>query len=288
MLKHSKNIIHLPSPAKLNLFLHILNQRKDGYHNIQTLFQFIELQDKISFKLRNDAQIKLNTEFKSIPNNENLIIKACKILLPYRKQPHQGIDIWIEKKIPMGSGLGGASSNAATTLLALNYLWDLKLEEHVLLELALNLGADVPVFIFGKTSFGEKLGQVLTPVTLSEQWYIILKPSISISTKKIFSSSFLTRNSQPIKVCDILNSTNKNDCLVAVEEEYPEIKKIRSDLSDIFNLKLTGTGSCLFEGFSNYYKADRMRKNISDKYNAVISKGVNISPLHQALKKLEI
>ena len=194
-----KEALVLPSPAKLNLMLHILGRRADGYHELQTLFQFLDYGDEMTFAVRDDGVIFLHTEFAGVAHDDNLIVKAAKKLQQQSNSP-LGIDIWIKKILPMGGGIGGGSSNAATTLLGLNHLWQLNWTEDQLAALGLSLGADVPVFVRGHAAFAEGVGEILTPVEPEEPWYVVLVPQVSVSTAEIFSDPLLTRDSLPIKV----------------------------------------------------------------------------------------
>jgi len=230
----------LPSPAKLNLMLHILGRREDGYHELQTLFQFLDYGDEITFALRDDGVIQLNTEFEGVPHDSNLIVKAAK-KLQEQSGCALGIDIWIDKVLPMGGGIGGGSSNAATTLLGLNHLWQLGWNEDRLAALGLTLGADVPVFVRGHAAFAEGVGEKLTPVEPEEPWYVVLVPQVSVSTAEIFSDPLLTRNTPPIKVRPVPEGNSRNDCLPVVARRYPEVRNALNLLGKFTEAQLTGT-----------------------------------------------
>lgn len=186
------------APAKINLFLHVIGRRSDGYHLLQTVFRLLDFSDQLGFEIRKDDVIKLNKLIAGIPEENDLCVRAAK-LLQQKSGTKQGVEIFLTKRIPMGGGLGGGSSDAATTLMALNQLWGIGLNREKLIELGLQLGADVPVFIFGESAFAEGIGEKLVPITLPSTWYLVLTPSVQISTAEIFSSKELTRNTIPIK-----------------------------------------------------------------------------------------
>ena len=196
------------APAKLNLFLHVVGRRQDGYHLLQTVFRFIDFSDNLSFRLRTDDIIKLHNPTAGIPEEKDLCVRAAK-LLKQATRTKQGIDIFLQKRIPMGGGLGGGSWDAATTLLALNHLWKANLSRQQLLELGLKLGADVPVFIFGENAFAEGIGEKLTCIKLPPAWYVVLVPPVQVSTAEIFTSKELTRNTIPIKLPHLSEYTGK-------------------------------------------------------------------------------
>lgn len=192
------NKLTLPAPAKLNLWLHITGRRADGYHELETVFQFLEHGDELSFALREDGQIRLQTEMEGVPHDSNLIVRAARLLQAQSGTP-LGADIWLHKVLPMGGGIGGGSSDAATTLLALAHLWQLDWDEDRLASLGLSLGADVPVFVRGHAAFAQGVGEQLTPVDPEEPWYVVLVPQVSVSTAEIFSHPELTRDSLPLR-----------------------------------------------------------------------------------------
>jgi len=211
----SQPLLTLPAPAKLNLMLHILGRRPDGYHELQTIFQFLDYGDELSFALREDGEVRLQTEIEGVPHDSNLIVKAARALKE-QSGCERGVDIWLKKVLPMGGGIGGGSSDAATTLLGLNHLWQLGWDEDRLAALGLKLGADVPVFVRGHAAFAEGVGEILTPVTPEEPWYVVLVPQVSVSTAEIFSDPLLTRDTPPIKVRPVPKGNSRNDCLPVV------------------------------------------------------------------------
>ena len=280
-----KNPLTLPSPAKLNLMLHILGRREDGYHELQTLFQFLDYGDEMTFSVRDDAKICLHTEFPGVPHDQNLIVRAAKLLQQHAACP-LGIDIQIKKVLPMGGGIGGGSSNAATTLLALNHLWQLDWDEDRLAALGLSLGADVPVFVRGHAAFAEGVGEILSPEYPEEPWYVVLVPQVSVSTAEIFSHPLLTRNSLPIKVRPVPKGNSRNDCEAVVTELYPDVRKALNLLGKYTEAKLTGTGSCIFGAFPNEADADKVLHLLTETLTGFVAKGSNVSMLHRTLQNL--
>lgn len=280
-----QTILSLAAPAKLNLMLHITGQRADGYHNLQTLFQFLDYADTLHFKLRTDGVIQLHTAMTGVEHEKNLIVRAAK-LLQKQAQTTLGADIWIDKILPMGGGIGGGSSNAATTLLGLNQLWGTEQSLNNLAQLGLTLGADVPVFIHGKACFAEGIGEILYPIDLKEPWFIVGIPPVSISTAEIFSDKELTRNSPLINMRTVPEQGGRNDCQPVVEKHYPQVRKALNLLNKYCEAKLTGTGSCVFGSFPNQEKAAKVAHLLSESLPCFVAKGANISLLHQQLQNL--
>lgn len=272
----------LPAPAKLNLFLHILGKRTDGYHNLQTIFQFLDYADKLAFNCRKDGKIKLHTIFENLPHNDNLIIKAANLLKNYTNSP-LGVDIWIDKKLPMGGGIGGGSSNAATTLLALNQLWQLNCDLSTLAKLGLQLGADVPVFVQGKAAFAEGVGEQLSPITPAERWFLVAIPKVAISTATIFKDPLLPRNTPAITYQQALTIEGHNDCQAVVLSHYPAVQDAFLIMNKLAPTKLTGTGACLFASFATKQQALTAQQQLIKSIDCFIAKGINFSPLHQKL-----
>ncbi len=239
-------MIRVPSPAKLNLFLHITGRREDGYHELQSIFQLIDLYDWLEFEVNDSADIHIQG-LNSVDLEQNLIYKATQILKPYAKQA-TGLNIAIEKHIPMGAGLGGGSSNAATTLIVVNQLWQCSLEIDQLAELGLQLGADVPIFVHGRNAWAEGIGERLTFIDLAPKQYIVLKPDCFISTQLLFSQKTLTRNSKPTKFCgyQIKPSDFGNNFEPVARSLYPEVDEAMRYLDQFGQAKLTGTGACVF------------------------------------------
>ncbi|WP_313465091.1 4-(cytidine 5'-diphospho)-2-C-methyl-D-erythritol kinase [Pseudomonas nitroreducens] len=273
----------LPAPAKLNLFLHITGRRADGYHELQTLFQFLDHGDELQFAAREDGEIRLNTEIAGVPHESNLIVKAAR-RLQEQSGTTLGADIWLDKRLPMGGGIGGGSSDAATTLLALNHLWSLGWDEDRLATLGLGLGADVPVFVRGRAAFAEGVGEQLTPVELEEPWFLVVVPQVFVSTAEVFSDPELTRDTPPIKVRSLLGVDGHNDCQPAVEKRYPDVRNALIQLGKFTEARLTGTGACVFGSFPNKGDADKVRRQLPATLPSFVAQGRNISMLHRKLQ----
>lgn len=237
-----------PAPAKLNLFLHVIGQRSDGYHLLQSAFQLIDHADVLHFSVRNDTTIMRANELVGVPAETDLVVRAAKLLQQHTGS-QLGAEITLEKKLPMGGGLGGGSSDAATTLIALNYLWKTELSRQELMKLGLQLGADVPFFLFGQNAFAEGVGERLFPLATPDCWYVVIEPGVSAPTQAIFSSKALTRNSPSITVTDFQRYPNgswKNDLQDVAVKLFPEILAALNWLSQYGNAKMTGSGSCVF------------------------------------------
>jgi 4-diphosphocytidyl-2-C-methyl-D-erythritol kinase len=278
-----------PAPAKLNLFLHIIGRRPDRYHELQTVFQLTDYCDELAFTLRRDSQINCtclslfnSTTEAIIPDEANLAIKAARLLQAKTKnQP--GVDILIKKRIPIGGGLGGGSSNAATTLVVLNHLWNTGLRLHELLSLGATLGADIPVFIGGESSWAEGIGEKLQTLQLPEKWFMVMVPRLSISTKKIFSHPQLTYNTTRIKIQAFLNGslTTRNDFEPIVRQDYPVIEEALSFLNHYAPARLSGTGACVFAAFDTKTEAEVVLEKIKAPYQGFVCKGLTTSPLRK-------
>ncbi|WP_333495001.1 4-(cytidine 5'-diphospho)-2-C-methyl-D-erythritol kinase [Kluyvera sp. CHPC 1.251] len=277
-----------PSPAKLNLFLYITGQRADGYHTLQTLFQFLDYGDTLTIVPRQDGQLRLLTPVDGVPNEENLIIRAARLLMKtaadtQRLADGSGADISIEKRLPMGGGLGGGSSNAATVLVALNHLWQCGLSEDELAVIGLTLGADVPVFVRGHAAFAEGVGEVLTPVEIPEKWYLVAHPGVSIPTPVIFRDPELPRNTPVRSIETLLNCEFGNDCEVIARKRFREVDDVLSWLLEYAPSRLTGTGACVFAEFDTELAARQVLEQAPEWLQGFVAKGVNLSPLKQAL-----
>ena len=239
------------APAKLNLFLHVVGRRSDGYHLLQTVFRFLDFSDQVSLTIRDDNKIQLNTPILGVPAEKNLCVQAAR-LLQKESGTSLGVEISLKKRIPMGGGLGGGSSDAATTLLALNRLWDLNWSREELMELGLNLGADVPVFIFGENAFAEGIGEKLKPIKLLPAWYLVLTPPVHVSTADIFASKELTRNTIPVKIPPFSVGLGHNDLEAAVCLAYPQVARHLEWLRQLNRTTMaamTGSGACVFAEF---------------------------------------
>ncbi|MFJ4348319.1 4-(cytidine 5'-diphospho)-2-C-methyl-D-erythritol kinase [Pseudomonas sp. NPDC089401] len=275
----------LPAPAKLNLWLHIIGRRPDGYHELETVFQFLDHGDELSFAVREDGVIRLHTEIAAVPHDSNLIVRAARKLQEQSGTP-LGADIWLTKVLPMGGGIGGGSSDAATTLLALAHLWQLDWDEDRLAALGLSLGADVPVFVRGHAAFAQGVGEQLTPVDPEEPWYVVLVPQVSVSTVEIFSHPLLTRDSLPLKMRPVPKGNSRNDCQPVVEQNYPEVRNALNSLGKFTEARLTGTGSCVFGAFPSKAEADKVLALLSATQTGFVAKGSNVSMLHRKLQSL--
>ncbi|MFS0828765.1 4-(cytidine 5'-diphospho)-2-C-methyl-D-erythritol kinase [Pseudomonas phoenicis] len=278
-------MLTLPAPAKLNLFLHILGRRDDGYHLLETVFQFLDHGDTLRFAVREDGQIHLHADLATVPHDSNLIVRAAR-QLQQRAGCILGADIWLDKVLPMGGGIGGGSSDAATTLLGLNHLWQLGWSHDRLADLGLGLGADVPVFVRGHAAFAEGVGERLTPVDPAEPWYVVLVPQVSVSTAEIFSHPQLTRDSLPLKMRPVPEGNSRNDCQPVVEQRYPEVRNALISLGKYTEARLTGTGSCVFGAFPSKAEADRVLALLSETQTGFVAKGSNVSMLHRKLQSL--
>jgi 4-diphosphocytidyl-2-C-methyl-D-erythritol kinase len=275
------DILTLLSPAKLNLFLHITGQRGDGYHELQTLFQLLDWGDRLQFKSDNSGEISLHGADLGIPAEQNLIVKAAQALP--RNTSKQGVSIHLEKRIPEGGGLGGGSSNAAATLLAMNYLWNLQLGDKALQKIGAKLGADVPVFVAGHTAWAEGIGEFLTPVELPETWYLVIAPGCHVSTAEIFSNEQLTRNTSPIKMAAFFEGNSRNDCQQLVRNLHKEVDNALNWLDNFGTAKLTGTGSCVFASFDDEQAATSALSQLPESMSGFVARGIHTSPVLNAL-----
>ena len=272
----------LPAPAKVNRFLHVLDRRPDGYHNLQTAFQFIDLCDELSFQRRNDSSINLTTPLQSVALPDNLIVRAAQCLQAYTGCTF-GVDIALTKCIPMGAGLGGGSSDAATTLLALNRLWELALPQDTLLKLATQLGADVPIFIYGHATWAEGIGNVFTPLSPPEPWYLLIHPPIHIKTATLFQQL----SQHPPRISGVKPTTDfdaySNDFEALVMEQFPLLQSLVETLQPHTRLRLTGTGSVMYGTFDTRDEASTIASLAPANCHTIVTKGKNISPLYEAL-----
>lgn len=274
--------IILPSPAKLNLFLYITGKRSDGYHELQTLFQFLDFGDELTLQLRQDQQLRLTTPITGVSTEQNLIYRAAKLL-----QDHTacslGAEISIDKRLPMGGGVGGGSSNAATVLVGLNQLWQTGLSLEELAELGLTLGADVPIFVRGFAAFAEGVGEKLTPCSPPEKWYLVLKPNVSIPTALIFQHPDLPRQTPKRTWSQLSVNKWENDCEKIVRDHYSEVDDLLAWLLQYAPARLTGTGACVFAEFESEATARHLFAQKPENVQGFVAQGRNISPLHQKL-----
>jgi len=282
--------IEFPSPAKINLFLHIVGQREDSYHNLETLFQFIDHSDTLTLTATEKADINLLTPIKGVNNEDNLIVKAA-LLLKNKTNTPFGVDISINKILPMGGGLGGGSSNAATVLVALNKLWQCKLSLEELATLGLKLGADVPIFIHGFSAFAQGIGEQLTKIEPIESWYLITKPECSISTQKVFTAVDLPRNTNKLSLTaletkDFITDEYHNDCQTLVIKHYPEVAKLLAWLVEYAPSRMTGTGACVFTRLPSQEEANKLQAKLPKGISSFVAQGLNKSPLYSVVAKL--
>lgn len=272
-----------PAPAKLNLMLNITGQRADGYHELQTVFQLIAIYDWLNFT-PTEGEVVLECATTNIPVDDNLIMRAAK-LLKRRSGTTLGAHIVVKKILPMGAGLGGGSSDAATTLVVLNELWELGYSVDQLAKLGLELGADVPVFVYGQSAWAEGVGELLTPLELPEQWFVVVNSDHHCSTKEVFQHKRLTRDNSAITIRDFLNGQMKNDCLPVVLEMNKELRGLHQQFSVFSDVFLTGTGSSMFARCNTRKEAASLSKKLPDSWSKWIVKGLNESPLKTSLKQ---
>ena len=273
-----------PAPAKLNLMLRIVGQRADGYHLLQTVFQFIDLYDWIVFHPVDDGRVSLANTIPGVPELDDLTVRAAN-LLKIEAGCRSGVRIEVEKNLPMGGGLGGGSSDAATTLVVLNKLWGLQLSFEKLMTLGLSLGADVPVFISGYAAWAEGVGEKLEKISPDEQWVVVIKPECHVNTKEIFSAKNLTRNSKSIKIADFIAGQHQNDCVEVVCQRYPSVRDALVALSEFSEARLTGTGACVFAQFGSKQEAINAYQSLEKSgWRVYLAKGLNESPLFSKLK----
>lgn len=268
------------APAKLNLFLHITGRRADGYHQLQTLFRLVDLQDALTFEVRSDYGVRRVTAVEGVPPDQDLIVRAAQ-LLQQQTGCRKGVDIAIDKRIPMGGGLGGGSSDAATVLLALNQLWELGLDRQQLMSMGLQLGADVPVFVYGHNAFAEGVGEQLQAVTLPPCWYVIVFPSVHVSTAEIFSHPDLTRDTKSITMRALLSDDTfdlHNDMQSVVCQLYPQVSDAVECLGQFGQARMTGSGSCVFAEFEQKQQADDALAQLPDSLKGIVVRGLDQHP----------
>lgn len=283
----SSNFVKYSSVAKINRFLHITGQRDNGYHELETIFQFLDFGDYLQFSVNTSGTINLLTPIAGVENSSNLIVKAAKALQEYSASD-KGVDIKLEKNLPMGGGLGGGSSNAATTLLALNKHWQLNLTVDELADIGLKLGADVPVFVRGFTAFAHGVGEHLIPVSIDTPWFLITIPDCEISTAAIFGAKDLPRNTPAININNAdLSEINidqcHNDCENLVIKLYPEVANLMSWLLEYAPSRLTGTGACIFSSFQDEGSALNLQSKLPNGVKSFVSKGLQQSPVIREL-----
>lgn len=271
------------APAKINLFLHITGQRTDGYHTLQSVFQLLDYYDTIYIKPTHNGVIKRTNEIKNVPENQDLCALAA-YALKRETGCNLGCEYYVEKHIPMGGGLGGGSSDAATVLLALNKLWNLNLSREALIEIGLSLGADVPIFVFGQNAWAEGIGEDLTPIDLAQQFYVVLTPQAHVSTAQVFANSGLTKDTKPLKIADFSNGANseifRNDLEKVVCKEFPAVASTLKWLSQFGQASMSGSGASVFVAVNSLAKANEILAQKPADVRGFVAKGLNKHPLY--------
>lgn len=278
---------HCPAPAKLNLFLHVTGRRDDGYHLLQTAFQLIDHCDSLDFETRADGVIHRTNDIPGVPADTDLIVRAAK-LLQSQSGTRLGANLTLHKKLPMGGGLGGGSSDAATTLIALNHLWKTGLNRAELSALGLQLGADVPFFIFGENAFAEGIGEQLQSITTPEVWFLVIEPGVHVPTPAIFSAKELTRNTKPIKIADFSSSESrewKNDLQTVACALFPQVQEVIDWLSTYGDAKMTGSGACVFCAFPDEQSVDEVLKQVPHRWTSWKAQSLHRHPLADLIVK---
>ncbi|HJV28695.1 MAG TPA: 4-(cytidine 5'-diphospho)-2-C-methyl-D-erythritol kinase [Aromatoleum sp.] len=267
-----------PAPAKLNLFLHVVGRRADGYHLLQSAFRMLDWSDTLSFALREDGLVRRVTEVPGVPEEQDLVVRAAR-LLQQATGTRLGADITIDKVLPMGGGLGGGSSDAATALIALNRLWKTGFDREALAQLGLRLGADVPFFIFGHDAFVEGIGEKMQPIELPPAWYVVVAPPVTVPTAEIFSSRELTRNTEPVNIAVFAASATRNDLQAVACKLYPEVGAAIDWLAQFAPTRMTGSGACVFAEVGGEMEADEIVKSCPTSFRAWKAKSLTEHPL---------
>ena len=272
-----------PAPAKLNLMLHVVGRRPDGYHQLQTVFQLIDLMDAIDISVREDGMIFRPSGPAGVPEDQDLVVRAARALKAATGS-RLGANISVTKRIPLGGGLGGGSSDAATTLVGLNHMWRTGLTSAQLAAIGASLGADVPVFVAGRSAWAEGIGEILTPVQLGkDSWYLVIFPGVLVPTASVFQAPELTRNSPPTTMRGFLETGGRNDCEAVVRARFPAVGEALDWLGRHAPARLTGTGSCVFAKFSRAADAERVAARVPDTWRAWVARGLDESPLLEQL-----
>jgi len=267
-----------PAPAKLNLFLHVVGRRADGYHLLQSVFRLIDRADTVHLELRDDGRVVREGDLPGVAEDDDLTVRAARLLQTYAPEG-AGVSIRLEKILPLGGGLGGGSSDAATVLLALNRLWQLDLSRETLQNLALQLGADVPVFVFGQTAFAEGVGEVLHPVNAPAAWYVVLMPPVQVPTAAIFAAPELTRNTAALKIAPFSAGMGRNDLQPVVVSRYPEVARHLEWLAQFGDARMTGSGACVFGSFGSEDAAWRVLRQLPETMQGFVAQGLDKHPL---------
>jgi 4-diphosphocytidyl-2-C-methyl-D-erythritol kinase len=272
-----------PAPAKLNLFLHVTGRRPDGYHELQTVFQLIDLCDSIAISVREDGRIERPDGPPGVDPEADLTVRAARAL-QQATGCRLGATLRVRKRIPMGGGLGGGSSDAASVLLGLNAVWGCGLPVEALARLGLPLGADVPVFVRGSSAWGQGVGEDLQPLELPESWYVVIHPGVAVGTRDVFQSPELTRNSPVITIRAFFQAGGRNDCEPVVRARFPEVAEALDWLGRFAPARLTGTGSCIFASCATAIDAERLAARVPDRWTSYVARGLNVSPVHELLR----
>ena len=270
--------VRVPAPAKINLFLHIIGRRPDGYHLLQTAFRMIDWGDEITLQRRDDGQIRRTTDVPGVPAESDLVVRAALALKAASGSPW-GADIGVEKRIPMGGGLGGGSSDAASVLIALNRIWGCGLSRQRLQEIGLTLGADVPFFVFGETAFAEGVGEALQALDVPPAWYVMVAPKVSVPTAQIFSAPGLTRDSKPLIMRGFATHETRNDMQATVCKKFPEVAEAIAWLSRFGAARMSGSGACIFAPFDSKEKAEQVVKAAPQGWAVWSAAGLDRHPL---------
>lgn len=274
-----------PAPAKLNLFLHVLGRRQDGYHLLQTVFRLIDHADEVGLVVRSDGEIRRVDSTPGVEPNADLCLRAARLLRDFAivrcgtDAQLLGAQIGLRKRLPIGGGLGGGSSDAATVLLALNRYWGLNLGRRELMRLAVGLGADVPVFVFGANALGEGIGEHLTQLDLPPAWYLVLVPQVSVSTKEIFAHPALTRDTKPLKMLPFLSGRGRNDLQPVAAALYPEVAAHLEWLTQHAAARMTGSGACVFAEFESEVEARAVEARLPAGMRGFVARGLERHPL---------
>ena len=292
-----RSLHHCPAPAKLNLFLHVTGRRADGFHLLQTVFQIIDHGDTLHFDLRGDGRIVRTTEVPGVPEEQDLIVRALRLLQAEYARRHRrhapGISVAIDKVLPMGGGLGGGSSDAATALMVANHLWQAGLSRGELMALGLPLGADIPFFIFGQTAFAEGVGEALRPVDGPDCWYVVIEPGVAVPTPAIFSAPDLTRDSEPVTIADFSRhlsagnapgSFGKNDLQDVAVRLFAPVAEAVEWLGSYGAARMTGSGACVFCAFSDEHEADAVLAKVPARWTAWKARSLATHPLKSLLQ----
>ena len=286
----TRSLMHCAAPAKLNLFLHVTGRRDDGYHLLQSVFQLIDLQDELHFTLRDDDAIVRVTDIAGVPAEQDLVVRAARLLKSAAQErglQTAGVDIAIDKRLPMGGGIGGGSSDAATTLIALNHLWATRFYRAELMRIGLALGADVPFFLLGRNAFVEGIGERLTPLQTPSAWFLLIHPGVSVPTPLIFRSPELTRDSKVVTIADFserLPAFGKNDLQAVAARAFPPVADALKWLSDFGEARMTGSGACVFAAFASESDADAVLRRVPPEWRAWKSRTLDAHPMAHLLQ----